>query len=120
MLSGFSPLYGFCPGSTRPAPRPDVELRRGRDDAQHLLGPFGYLCLYALRLPEETGEPLISGGLGIHGVMVARVGALEGVVEDADGGCSVRHGSPWHVRCNPACVVLLSNPLVRRAIAFHR
>lgn len=74
---------GFCVPTTRNGAGLDVELRRGLDDTQQFLASFGDLHLRRLGLPEEGTKPLVAGRLGVHGVMVAVVCAVQSVVEDA-------------------------------------
>jgi hypothetical protein len=41
------------------------------------------LRLHDLRFPEEGHKALVAGRLGVEGVTVAGIGAIQGVVEDA-------------------------------------
>src|SRR5918998_4547684 len=61
-----------------------AELRRGLEDTKQPFRPLCDLRLYDLRLPEEGRKPLVACGLGVEGVTLARIGTIQGVVEDAD------------------------------------
>jgi hypothetical protein len=65
------------------ARRRGAELRGGLDETQQFLASLGYLHLRRLSLSEEGTQPLITARLGIHSVMVAVIGAVQSVVEDA-------------------------------------
>src|SRR5215208_5492970 len=73
----------FDLGSGRHTSRRGAELRRWFEDAEQLFGPLVQLRLHCLRLPEEVGQALVAGDLGVRGVAVTVLGAVQGVVEDA-------------------------------------
>ena len=60
-----------------------AELGRGLEDAEQPFRPLCDLRLHDLRFPEEGFKPLVAGRLGVEGVAVAGIGAIQGVVEDA-------------------------------------